>query len=158
MKNLSHKIPIFFLLFILSFGQWISKNGGNFEDKTNWKEGKIPTDNATISETGNYDVFINSKIILNSLTIGGEGSSPKLIIRSGSNLELNTCTIQGAVMEIEENASLLIKQSLEATKIDITSSNQLVINGSYKIEKIDLQKGTLTIDSKKPTSLPPVRL
>eukprot|EP01091_Cochliopodium_minus_P015916 TRINITY_DN5794_c0_g1_i2.p1 TRINITY_DN5794_c0_g1~~TRINITY_DN5794_c0_g1_i2.p1 ORF type:complete len:553 (-),score=127.90 TRINITY_DN5794_c0_g1_i2:44-1570(-) len=113
---------------------------------------------ASISKEGKYMVFINENMTLDRLTIGGESSLPKICIKKGIHVKINSVKMNGGQFIIEENGVLEIESLLEISKFDVIATNRLIVRGEYRINLINIKKGTLYIESSSYQILPPVTL
>jgi large repetitive protein len=78
---------------------WIATAGGTWDTASDWSTGAVPgsSDSVCISAGGTYQVLIGDESIsVASLTVGGTGSNPTLMIGNNSGGE-PTVTVSGSV-------------------------------------------------------------
>jgi len=117
---MNNNMRLLFLFLLVASSQWVPKvdgatwktaASGDWDTTTNWNPTGVPIDTAILNNTGSFTVTLTSFAGLStSLTLGGTGSNPTLVITG--RLTVPTVTFISGKLELRSGGQLIVGTQL----------------------------------------------
>jgi len=138
-------VAVLCMILAITYGQsiWSQAINGTWTALQGWGITGLPTDSAIINAIGSFVVTINSPVLLiSSLTLGGTGSLPTLLVNGGSLSVPALNLVSGTLVVVNGSVSVtgrILVNTTDTVIINLASGTIQSLLGGTQIAKGQLQ-------------------